>query len=65
VEGSRQADALVRAGGRMAAVCAARQCLDAKGRRNMMEKPNRARAFGMAIGIVVLVIALLWRRLLR
>jgi hypothetical protein len=31
----------------------------------MAEKANRARAFGMVIGIVVLVIALLWKRLLR
>jgi hypothetical protein len=31
----------------------------------MKEKAHRARAFGMAIGIVVLVIALLWKRLLR
>ena len=31
----------------------------------MAEKINRARAIGMAIGIVVLVIALLWKRLLR
>jgi hypothetical protein len=34
-------------------------------RENMTEKANRARAFGMVIGIVVLVIALLWKRLLR
>jgi hypothetical protein len=33
--------------------------------KNMMEKANRARAIGMVIGIVVLVIALLWKRLLR
>ena len=31
----------------------------------MTEKANRARAFGMVIGIVALVIALLWKRLLR
>jgi len=31
----------------------------------MTEKANRARAMGMVIGIVVLVIALLWKRLLR
>jgi hypothetical protein len=30
-----------------------------------MEKANRARAIGMVIGVVVLVLALLWRRLLR
>jgi hypothetical protein len=29
------------------------------------EKTNRARAIGMAIGIAVLVIALLWKRLSR
>jgi hypothetical protein len=34
-------------------------------RKDMTEKANRARAFGMVIGIVVLVIALLWKRLLR
>ena len=33
--------------------------------KNMMEKANRTRAIGMVIGIVVLVIALLWKRLLR
>jgi hypothetical protein len=33
--------------------------------KNMMEKANRAREIGMVIGIVVLVIALLWKRLLR
>jgi hypothetical protein len=31
----------------------------------MSEKANRARAIGMVIGIVILVIALLWKRLLR
>jgi len=31
----------------------------------MTEKANKARAIGMVIGIVVLVIALLWKRLLR
>ncbi len=31
----------------------------------MADKANRARAMGMVIGIVVLVIALLWKRLLR
>jgi hypothetical protein len=31
----------------------------------MTESANRARAIGMVIGIVVLVIALLWKRLLR
>jgi hypothetical protein len=31
----------------------------------MTEKANRARAIGMVIGILVLVIALLWKRLLR
>jgi hypothetical protein len=31
----------------------------------MTEKSNRARAIGMVIGIVVLVLALLWKRLLR
>jgi hypothetical protein len=31
----------------------------------MTEKSNRARAIGMVIGIVVLVIALLWKRLSR
>jgi hypothetical protein len=31
----------------------------------MTETANRARAIGMVIGIVVLVIALLWKRLLR
>jgi hypothetical protein len=31
----------------------------------MTEKPNRARAIGMVIGIVVLMIALLWKRLFR
>jgi hypothetical protein len=30
-----------------------------------MEKANRARALGMLIGIVVLVLAVLWKRLLR
>jgi hypothetical protein len=30
-----------------------------------MEKANRARAIGMVIGVVVLVLALLWKRLLR
>jgi hypothetical protein len=33
--------------------------------KDMTEKANRARAIGMVIGIVVLVIALLWKRLLR
>ena len=33
--------------------------------KNMTEKANRARVIGMVIGIVVLVIALLWKRLLR
>jgi hypothetical protein len=31
----------------------------------MTEKANKARAIGMVIGIVILVIALLWKRLLR
>jgi len=31
----------------------------------MTEKASRARAFAMIIGIVVLVLALLWKRLLR
>jgi len=31
----------------------------------MTEKANKARAIGMVIGILVLVIALLWKRLLR
>jgi len=31
----------------------------------MTESANRARAIGMVIGIVVLVVALLWKRLLR
>jgi hypothetical protein len=31
----------------------------------MTEKTNRARAIGMVIGVAVLVIALLWKRLLR
>jgi hypothetical protein len=30
-----------------------------------MEKANRARAIGMVIGIVVLALAVLWRRLSR
>jgi hypothetical protein len=30
----------------------------------MMEKANRARALGMLIGIAVLVLAVLWKRLL-
>ena len=33
--------------------------------KDMTEKANRARAIGMVIGIVVLVIALLWKRLSR
>jgi hypothetical protein len=33
--------------------------------KDMTEKANRARPIGMVIGIVVLVIALLWKRLLR
>jgi hypothetical protein len=33
--------------------------------KDMTGKANRARAIGMVIGIVVLVIALLWKRLLR
>ena len=32
---------------------------------SMGEKANRARAIGIMIGIFVLVIALLWKRLLR
>jgi hypothetical protein len=32
---------------------------------DMKEKANRSRAIGMVIGIVVLLIALLWKRLLR
>ncbi len=31
----------------------------------MMERANRARTIGMVIGIVLLMIALLWKRLLR
>jgi len=31
----------------------------------MMERANRARAIGMVIGIVILVLAVLWKRLLR
>jgi hypothetical protein len=31
----------------------------------MVEKANKARAIGMVIGIVVLVIAVLWKRLSR
>lgn len=31
----------------------------------MTESANKARAIGMVIGIVILVIALLWKRLLR
>jgi hypothetical protein len=31
----------------------------------MAEKANKARAIGMVIGIVVLVIAVLWKRLSR
>jgi hypothetical protein len=30
-----------------------------------MEKANRARAIGMVIGVVVLVLAVLWKRLSR
>jgi hypothetical protein len=41
-----------------------RQCAEAHA-KNMTEKANRMRAFGMVIGILVLVIALLWKRLLR
>jgi hypothetical protein len=33
--------------------------------KRMTEKANKARAIGMVIGIVVLVITLLWKRLLR
>lgn len=33
--------------------------------KDMTEKANRARAVGMVIGIVILVIALLWKRLSR
>jgi len=31
----------------------------------MTTKANKARAIGMVIGIVILVMALLWKRLLR
>jgi len=31
----------------------------------MTDKPNRARAIAMVIGIIVLLIALLWKRILR
>jgi hypothetical protein len=31
----------------------------------MSEKANRARVIGMAIGVVLLVIALLWKRIVR
>lgn len=31
----------------------------------MLEKTNRARALGMVIGVVVLMLAVLWKRLLR
>jgi hypothetical protein len=59
-----RADALVRlAKGKLRPV-PRRQCADSRG-ENMTEKANRARAIGMVIGIVVLVIALLWKRLLR
>jgi len=33
--------------------------------KHMPENRNRARAIGIVIGIVVLVIALLWKRILR
>jgi hypothetical protein len=33
--------------------------------KNMTDKPYRARAIGMVIGIIVLLIALLWKRILR
>jgi hypothetical protein len=33
--------------------------------KDMAEKADKARAIGMVIGIVILVIALLWKRLLR
>ena len=31
----------------------------------MTQKANRARLIGMAVGIVVLILALLWKRILR
>jgi hypothetical protein len=31
----------------------------------MMEKTSRARAIGMVIGVIVLVLAVLWKRLSR
>jgi hypothetical protein len=42
----------------------AEQCLDLRMRR-MTEKANKARAIGTVIGIVVLGIAVLWKRLSR
>jgi hypothetical protein len=42
----------------------AEQCLDLRMRR-MTEKTNKARAIGTVIGIVVLGIAVLWKRLSR
>jgi hypothetical protein len=44
------------------AACARMQTLGAK---HMIEKASRARTFGMLIGIIILVLALLWKRLLR
>jgi hypothetical protein len=31
----------------------------------MTEKANKARLVGMALGIVILILALLWKRILR
>ena len=45
-------------------LCSLRQRADGKA-KDLTKKANKARAIGMVIGIVVLVIAVLWKRLLR
>jgi hypothetical protein len=64
VQGLCGAEALVRREKDKLRLCPLCQCADAR-MKDMTEKANRARAIGMVIGIIVLVIALLWKRLLR
>jgi len=58
------ADALVRRAKDKLRPVPLHQLAGAEG-KNMAEKGNRAQAIGIVIGIVVLVIALLWKRILR